>query len=103
MNVVAFVGKVKEMPVLKESNAGNKFATMIMEVNRNFQNSDGTLDTDKISVTLWKGIAEITINTCRPGDWISVKGRLQAHEYEGRDGMMRSAYDIIAEHVSILQ
>ena len=37
------------------------------------------------------------------GDWISVKGRLQAHEYEGRDGMMRSAYDIIAEHVSILQ
>jgi single-strand DNA-binding protein len=54
-------------------------------------------------VTLWKGIAETTINTCRPGDWISVKGRLQAHEYEGRDGMMRSAYDIIAEHVSILQ
>ena len=37
MNVVAFVGKVKEMPVLKESNAGNKFATMIMELTVTFK------------------------------------------------------------------
>lgn len=99
MNVVAFVGKVKEVPQLRESSAGNKFTTMVVEVRRNFPNSDGNYDIDKITVTLWKGIAETTANICKPGDSIAIKGRLQSHEYEGRDGVMRCSYDIIAEFV----
>ena len=99
MNVVAFVGKVKELPQLKESSAGDKYTTMTLEVRRNFPNSDGTYEFDKIAVTLWKGIAETTASICKPGDSVAIKGRIQSHDYEGRDGVIRSAYDIIAEFV----
>lgn len=102
MNVLAFVGKISEAPQLKESNMGNKYATMLIDVKRNFANSNGTFDTDKFSVTLWKGIAETTTAACQEGDWIAVKGRLQSHDYEGKDGGMHRSYDIIAEQITLL-
>lgn len=102
MNVLAFVGKVSEVPLLKESSMGNKFATMLIEVTRNFANNNGTYDIDKFTVTLWKGIAETATAACQTGDMIAVKGRLQSHDYEGKDGVMYRSYDIIAEQITLL-
>ena len=102
MNVLTFVGKVSEVPQLKESSQGNKFATMMIEVTRSFANANGSYDIDMFAVTLWKGIAETTTAACHVGDWIAVKGRLQSHDYEGKDGMMHRAYDVIAEQVTIM-
>ena len=36
MNLIVFVGKIKEIPVLKESTHGNTYATMKIEVTRPF-------------------------------------------------------------------
>lgn len=102
MNFVGFVGKVVELPELKESAMGNKFATLLVRIMRPYANSEGVYEHDEIVLTLWKGIAETTTKVCRVGDTIAVKGRLQSHTYEGRDGLMHRNYDIIAEHVSFI-
>ena len=102
MNVVAFVGTIVEIPILRESNAGNKFAVMDVEVKRAFPNSEGIYEYDVLSVTLWKGIAQTTAEVAKAGDLVAVKGRIQSHEYEANDGHKYRGYDLFAEHVTFL-
>lgn len=102
MNLVVFVGKIKEIPVLKESTHGNAYAVMKVEVTRPFANSEGIYESDEFSVTLWKGIAQTTAKIAGEGDVVAIKGRMQSRPYEGKDGMTYLSYDIIAEKVSFI-
>lgn len=102
MNIVAFVGQIAELPKLRESAQGNKFATMIVRVPRSFPNSEGVYEQDELTFTLWKGIAETTTSVASMDDHVAIKGRLQSHTFEGNDGQLHRSYDIIAEHVSFL-
>ncbi|MDE6475381.1 MAG: single-stranded DNA-binding protein [Erysipelotrichaceae bacterium] len=102
LNQIVLVGKVVELPILKESISGNKYASLQLELERPFKNVNGEFDTDIVSVTLWKGIAETTINVCKIGDIIGMKGRIQSYSYENKEGQTYYGYDIIAEKVSFL-
>lgn len=103
MNVIAFVGKIVEQPTIRTSSLGNKYATMVVRVQRNFSNSEGIYEYDDMSLTLWKGIAETTSSVAREGDLIAIRGRVQSHTYEGKDGLQHLSYDMIAEQVSFLK
>lgn len=102
LNQVVLVGKVVALPTLKESVSGNKYASLQLELERPFKNSNGEFDSDFISITLWKGIAETTTDVCKIGDIIGVKGRIQSYSYENKEGQMYYGYDIIAEKISFL-
>lgn len=102
LNQVVLVGKVVDLPTIKETVNGNKVATLGMELDRSFKNSDGYYETDYIAVTLWKGIAETVTNVCKMGDIIAVKGRVQTHTYNGKDDIVYHNYEFIAEKVSFL-
>lgn len=103
MNVIAFVGKIVEVPTMRTSSLGNKYATMLVRVRRNFSNSEGVYEHDDLNMSVWKGIAETTCQVASAGDVIAVKGRLQSHTYEGKDGLQHLSYDLIAEQVSFLK
>lgn len=102
MNLVVFVGEIVETPKLRESSQGNIFATMTIQTHRPFANSEGVYESDEMSITLWKGIAQTTAEVSSVGDKVAVKGRLQSRNFEGKDGMIHRAYDIIAENVTLL-
>lgn len=58
MNVIAFVGELTELSEIRTSAAGNRFATMMIRVQRPFANSEGVYEYDNLNIMLWKGIAE---------------------------------------------
>lgn len=58
LNFMVLVGKVKEIPEIRLTAAGTKIATMLLEVDRGFRNSNGEYDQDVFNVVLWRGIAE---------------------------------------------
>ncbi len=103
MNVIAIVGKVKELPVMHETPNGTKVCSLIMEVDRNFKNTDGIYEKDILQVTLWRGIAETTCNVAKVGSLISVKGRIQANVFETKEKNIFYGVDIIAEKLEFLQ
>lgn len=103
MNVMAFVGEVADVSEVRTSAMGNRFATMTIRVQRPFANSNGVYEQDEIPLTLWKGIAETAMQAARVGDWVSVKGRMQTHMFEGQDGKQHRSYDLIAEQVSFMR
>lgn len=101
LNQIVLVGRVKEMPVIKETSHGNKVATLIMEVERNFKSTTGEVEYDDFQVTLWRGMAEECENNCVVGALVGIKGRLQANNYV-KEEVTYYKGDLIAEKISIL-
>lgn len=101
MNVFVVCGKVVELPVLKKTANGTNYATMVLDLVRPYLNSNSTYDHDRIAVTLWKGIAETTSDTCKVNDVVAVKGRIQTYCVE-KENQTYYNYEFIAEHVAHL-
>lgn len=101
INSVVLTGRVIELPKMRETATGIKYANIMLEITRPFKNCNGFYDSDKISVTLWKGIAEIANDVCQIGDMLGIKGRIQTYSVE-KESQTYYNYEIIAEHVSFM-
>lgn len=102
LNQVVLVGKVVRLPELKETSSGVKFADLLIEVERNFKNGQGEYENDTILCTLWRTVAETTIEQCELGSLLGIKGRLQSNSYETKDNGRFYYCEVIAEKVSFL-
>ena len=103
MNGVFLVGKLVEKPELETTSTGLKLAHLILDVNRNFRNQNGELEVERFACTIWRAVAETVIDTCKVGDTLIVRGRLQANNYLSKDNVQMYNADIIAENVSIVR
>ena len=81
LNYAVLVGRIAKEPELKDTDKG-KVSNITLAVPRSFKNSNGEYDTDFISCVLWKGIAESTVQYCKKGDLVGVKGRIQTRDVE---------------------
>ena len=102
VNQITLVGKISEMPVVRETSGGTKVSTLKLEIERGFKNSEGIFESDIMNITLWKGIASSTVHLANVGDLVAVKGRIQSSPYEGKDGIEYYNYELIAEKVTFL-
>lgn len=66
LNFMVLVGKVKEIPEIRLTAAGTKIATMLLEVDRGFRNSNGEYDQDVFNVVLWRGLRKPARIYCVP-------------------------------------
>lgn len=103
MNYAFFVGKIVEMPQLKETSGGIKFTSITIEVERNFRNVDGMFEKDIIQCTLWRGIAEEALAVATINDLVAIKARVQTRTYESEQGNIFHNYEFICEKLSFLR
>lgn len=87
------VGRMIEEP--------NDNGFMKVAVSRNFKNSEGIYETDFIPVQLWGEIAKNTMDYCKVGNVIGIKGRLQSETFEVNDHKYFNTY-AVAERVTFL-
>ena len=64
MNAFSIVGKITDMPILKETSNGLKTCELPIRVQRNFPNSEGVYESDDVVVEVWRGLAE-TVSASR--------------------------------------
>lgn len=102
LNQVVLVGKAVGVPSLKETSSGIKYAELILEIERNFKNTQGDYETDQVLCMLWRNLAESTIEQCEDGALLGVKGRVQSNNYEGKDNVRIYHSEVIAEKISFL-
>ena len=101
LNQTVIVGRIVQEPELRQTDTGNKVTNITLAVPRSFKNINGEYDTDFIPCTLWKGVAENTVEFCKKGDLVGVKGRLQTRNVEFEDSK-RNVMEVIAEKVTFL-
>ena len=54
------------------------------------------------SCVLWKGVAESTVEYCKKGDLVGIKGRIQTRDVELEDETHKKYVEVIAEKVTFL-
>ena len=101
LNQAVLVGRIVADPELRETENGNKMTKITLAVPRSFKNSEGNYDTDFISCVLWQGVAENTVEYCRKGDLVGIKGHIQTRSYEV-DEEKKFVTEVIAEKVTFL-
>jgi len=92
LNQVVLVGRISSI-IPKEMSDGKKVAQVVVSCQRAYKNEEGEYETDLITIYLFNGIAENTMEYCKVGDIIGVKGRIESY----MNGMK-----VIADKVSFL-
>lgn len=102
LNQTIIVGRMVQDPELRQTDNGRKVANVTLAVPRSFKNSNGEYETDFINCVLWKGIAESTVQYCKKGDLVGIKGRIQSREYEVDEESKKQVVEVVAEKVTFL-
>ena len=101
LNQAVLIGRIVKDPELKDTEKG-KVTNITLAVPRSFKNSNGEYDTDFISCVLWKGVAESTVEYCKKGDLVGIKGRIQTREYINDEEEKKFTTEVVAEKVTFL-
>lgn len=102
LNQTIIVGRIVKDPELRQTDNGRNVANITLAVPRSFKNSNGEYETDFINCVLWKGIAESTVEYCKKGDLVGIKGRIQSREYEVDEETKKQVVEVVAEKVTFL-
>ncbi len=102
LNQTVLVGRLVRDPELRETDNGRKVTNITLAVPRSYKNLNGEYDTDFISCVLWKGVAESTVEYCKRGDLVGVKGRIQSRNIELEDETKKQVVEVVAEKITFL-
>ena len=102
MNKVYLIGNLTRDPELSETATGVAFCRFAVAVNRPFANAEGNREVDFFNVIVWRGLAENCGKFLKKGSKVAVVGSLQNRSYEDKEGVKRTATDIVASEVEFL-
>ena len=99
MNKVFLIGNLTRDPELTETQSGISVCRFSIAVNRR---KDSEQVADFYNVTAWRGLGETVAKYARKGNKIAVCGNIELRKYEDREGIERTAIDIIAQDIEFL-
>ena len=72
------VGRLVKDPELIEVGTNKNVSNITLAIPRSFKNMNGEYETDFINCVLWDSIAKSTVEYCKKGNIVGVKGRIQS-------------------------
>lgn len=102
LNNTILIGRIVNTPELKKTENGKEVTNITVAVPRSFKNVNGEYDTDFIDCTMWMGVAKNTVEYCKKGDLIALKGRLQSTILEKENIPKMNLIQFIVEKISFL-
>lgn len=104
VNRVILVGYVGKDSELKYTVDGTPVATFSVATSESWKDKSGTKQekTEWHSIQCWRKLAEIVGEYVKKGRMLYVEGKIQSHEYDGKDGVKRRQYGIVANNVTML-
>lgn len=101
LNQVVLVGRLVKNPELVETEKNKKLSRVTIAIPRSFKNMDGEYETDFINCIMWDSVAKSTVEYCKKGDIVGIKGRIQSNVVE-TENEKKYYFDVIAERVTFL-
>ena len=102
MNKVILIGNLTRDHELTETANGVSICRFSLAVTRNYAGSDGERKTDFFNCVAWRGLGETVARYAHKGNKIAVSGSIELRNYEDKDGVKRTAIDIVAQDVEFL-
>ena len=99
MNIISITGNLVKEPELKSTPSGISVCSFTLAVKRP-RTSDTT---DFLNVVAWRQSADYLCKYAHKGNRVGVTGVLTARNYETNSGDKRTAYEIVADNLELLE
>lgn len=99
MNSCCFVGRLTNDPELKKTSNDVSVCSFRLAVNRPRVKDT----TDFIDFVAWRGSAEYLTKYARKGSLVAVSGALTSRNYEDKQGNKRTAFEVVADNVTLCE
>lgn len=101
MNQFYGIGNLVRDPEVRTTNAGIKVCNFTIAINRRMKNN-GEQQTDFLNIVAWSQLAELCEKYLSKGKKVAVIGSIQVRNYEDKNGVKRTSWDILADEVEFL-
>jgi len=102
MNKIILIGNLTRDPESNTTQGGVNFTRFTIAVNRRFTNANGERVADYFDVICWRQLAERCAKYLFKGSKVGINGSVQRRQYEDRDGIKRTSFDVVADEVEFL-
>lgn len=102
MNKIVLIGNLTRDPEPGSTQGGVPFTRFTIAVNRPFSNSAGERVADYFDIICWRQLAERCAKYLFKGSKVGINGSVQRRQYEDRDGIKRTTFDVVADEVEFL-
>ena len=104
LNKIMLIGNLGKDPELQLTAEGTPFTRFSLAVNRSYTSSSGEKveETEWFNVVAWNKLAETCNSYLRKGNKVYIEGRLTQRKYTDKNGVERTAVDVVANEMEIL-
>lgn len=104
LNKVILIGRLGRDPEMRYMANGEAVCNFSVATSESWKDKNGQRQeaTEWHNVTMYRKLAEIAGQYLRKGSQVYLEGRIQSRKYQGKDGIERTAYEIIANEMKML-
>ena len=104
LNQVQLIGRLGKAPEVRYMPNGEAVCNFSIATSENWKDANGQKQerTEWHNITLYRRLAEVAGQYLKKGALVFVQGRIQSRKYVGKDGIERTAYEIIADSMKML-
>ena len=100
MNKIVLTGNIAREIELRRTQSGTSVISNCIAVSRDRKDKDGNYGTDFINFVAWDKTADYLAQWARKGDRCELSGRLEARQYDDRNGQKVTVYEVIIESIT---
>ena len=104
LNKVILIGRLGRDPEVRYMPNGEAVCNFSIATDESWKDAQGQKQTrtEWHNITMYRKQAEIAGQYLKKGGLVYLEGRIQSRKYQGKDGIERTAYDIIASEMKML-
>ena len=104
LNKVILIGRLGRDPEVRYMPNGEAVCNFSVATSESWKDQSGQRQerTEWHNITMYRGLAEIAGQYLKKGSQVYLEGKIQTRKYQGKDGVERTAYDIIANEMKML-
>ncbi len=104
VNKVILIGRLGADPEMRYTADGTPVAVFRIATTETRKNKDGTRvdQTEWHRIVAWRKLGEIAGEYLKKGKLVYIEGKIQSREFEGRDGVKRRTFEIVANNMKML-
>src|SRR5690348_9061727 len=104
LNKIMLIGNLGRDPELNVTQEGTAVTKFSLAVSRSYKSRGGETkdETEWFNIVAWDKLAETCERYLHKGSKVYIEGRLQTRKYTDRNGVERTAIDVIASNMEML-
>ena len=104
LNKVTLIGRLGRDPETRYMPNGDAVCNFSVATDESWKDAQGKRHerTEWHNITMYRRLAEIAAQYLKKGSLVYLEGKIQSRKYTGKDGVERTAYDIVANEMKML-